>query len=139
MCVRIVLPGEGQGFKGKEDCTLALIRQIQVRGRKIILRAFQTTAGAALDIELFLQPVNIQLDIFFHDAPLRIVTNLTYKYITKCPKTTSQPRNVTATTKEMKQHFTRLSPFYKQKLYFTAICHHNLKNLECRILFPTLP
>ncbi len=92
-----------------------------------------------MDIELFLRPVNLQLDKFLHDAFFRIVTNSTYKHITKCRRTPSQASNLGATTKETQQHFTRLSPFHKLEICFTAIYHHNLKTLERRIPFPTLP
>ncbi len=92
-----------------------------------------------MDIELFLRPVNLQLDIFLHDALLRIVTGPTYKYITKFRRTPSQPSNPGATTKETQQHFMRLSPFHKLEIRFTAIYRHNLKTLERRITFPTLP
>lgn len=41
----------------------------------IISGAFETTAGAALDVELFLRPVNLQLDIFLYDALLRLISS----------------------------------------------------------------
>lgn len=44
-----------------------------------------------------------------------------------------------AQEKSFREHFTRLSPLHKLELRFTAIYHHNLKTLECRISFPTLP
>ena len=139
-CVSVwFVSSRGHRFKGKEDRTLALIRRIEAREEKIISRAFRRSAGAALDIDLFLRPVNLQLDIFLHDAFLRIVTGLTDKYITQCRRTSSQPSNLGATTKETQQHFTRLSPFHKLEIRFTAIYHHNLKTLERRIPFPTLP
>ena len=68
--------------KGKKDRTLSLIRRIQARVGKIISGAFRTSVGVALDIELFLRPVNLQLDIFLHDPLFRIFTGPTYKYIT---------------------------------------------------------
>ena len=83
--------------------------------------------------------MNLQLDIFSHDALLRIVTGHTYNYITQCRRTTFQPSNPGATTKETQQHFTRLSPLHKLEICFTAIYYHNLKTLERRISFPTLP
>lgn len=98
-----------------------------------------------MDIELFLRPVNLQLDIFLHDALLRIVTGPTYKYITKCRKTLSESNNPGTTSKKTQQHFTRLSPLHKLELRFTVIYHHNhhnyhnLQTLERRILFPILP
>lgn len=145
-CVSVwFVPSGGHAFKGKEDRTLALIRRIQARAWKIISGAFRTSAGAALDIELFLRPVNLQLDIFLHDALLRIVTGPTYKYITKCRKTLSESNNPGTTSKKAQQHFTRLSPLHKLELRFTAIYHHNhhnhhnLQTLERRIPFPKLP
>ncbi len=125
-------------FKRKEDRTLALIRRVQARAGKIISGAFRSGAGKALDIELFLGPVNLQLDLFLHDALLRIVTGSTYKYITKCHRKPSQPSNPGATRKKTQQHFTRWSPLHKLELRFKAIYHHNLKTLECCIPFPTL-
>ncbi len=92
-----------------------------------------------MDIELFLRPVNLQLDIFLHDALLRIVTGPTYKYITKCRRTPSQHSNTGAIRKETQQHFTRLSPLHKLDICFTAIYHHNLKTFERRIPFLRLP
>ncbi len=139
-CVSVWYVSSGRhGFKGKEDRILALIRRIQARAEKIISEAFQTSAGAALNIEIFLLPINLQLDIFLHDALLRIGTGSTCKYITKCRRTTSQPSNQGATTKEKYQHFTRLSSLHKLEISFTAIYHHNLKTLERRMPFPTLP
>ncbi len=64
------------GFKGNKHHTLALIKRIQACTGKIILGAFQTSEGATLNIELFLRPVNFQLDIFLQDVLLRIVTAL---------------------------------------------------------------
>ncbi len=86
-CVLVwFVSSEGHGFKVKEDRTLALIRRIQARVEKIISGTFGLSAGAALDIELFLRSFNLQLAIFLHDVLLRIVTGPTYKYITKCRK-----------------------------------------------------
>ncbi len=139
-CVLVLfLSSGGHWFKKKEDRTLALIRRIQARVGKIIWGAFRTSAGAALNIELFLRPVNLQLDIFLHDALPRIVTGPTYKYITKYRRTPSQPSNSGATTKETQKHYTLLSSLHKLKIRFTAIYYHNLKTLERRIPFPTLP
>ena len=79
-CVLVWFVSSGEHwFKRKEDRTLALIRRINTRAGKIILGTFRTSTGAALDIELFLRPVNLQLDIFLHNALLRIVTGSTYK------------------------------------------------------------
>ncbi len=129
----------GHGFKGKKDRILALIGRIPARARKIISGVFRTSAGAALDIELFLQAVNLQLNIFLYDALLRIVTGPIYKYITKFRRTPFQPSNPGATTKETQQNFTRLSPLHKLEIRFTTIYHHNPKTLERRILSSTLP
>ena len=103
----------------------------------LISEAFRSSAGAALDIELFLRPVNLQLDIFLHDVLLRIVTGPIYKYITKCRRTPSQPSSPSATTKEIQQNFTRLSLLHKLEIRFTAIYYHNLNTLERRIPFST--
>ncbi len=139
-CVSVwFISSGGHGFKEKEDRTLAWIGRIQARGGKIISGAFRKSAEAALDIELFLRPVNLQLDIFLHDDFLCIVTGPTYKYITKCRWTPSQPSNSGTTTKETQQHVTRLSPLHKLEIRFTAIYHHNLKTLERRLPFSTLP
>ena len=135
----MIVPYGGHGFKGKEDRILALIRRIQARAGKIISRALRTSAGAVLDIEIFLRPVNLQLDIFLHDALLRIVASPAYNYITKCRKKPSQLSNPGANTKETQWYFTHLSPFHKLELRFTFIYYHNLKTLERRIPFPTLP
>ncbi len=137
-CVSVWFVSSGRHkFKGKEDSTLALMGRIQARAGKSYQERFKKLLKR-LEIELFLQPVNLHLDIFLHDALLRIVTGPIYKYITKCRRTPSQPSNLDANTKKIQQHFTRLSPVHKLKIRFTAIYHHNFQTLKRCIPFPTL-
>ncbi len=68
---------------------------------KIISRVFRTSLGEALDIELFLRPVNLQLDKFLHHVFLRIVTGPTYKYMTQCRKQPPKSLNLDAVPKQV--------------------------------------
>lgn len=54
------------------------MRKVQTRAGKIIAGALKTTSGSALDIELFLRPVNLQLDVFLNDALLRLISSPAY-------------------------------------------------------------
>ncbi len=138
-CISVWLVSSGEhGFKSKKDRTLAFIRRIQARAEKIIPGAFGTSAEAALDIELFLRSVNLQLDLFLHNAFLQIIIGPTYKYITQRRRTPSQLSNSGANTQETQQDFMRFSAFHKLKIRFTVIYYHNLKTLERCIPFPTL-
>lgn len=97
----------GQGKGGKEDRTLAPSPRGENHPRVISNKGWSSSRHWA-----FLRPANLQLDIFLHNALLRIVTSSTYKHITKCSKTSSRPNKPTATKNEIKQHFTCLNPMH---------------------------
>ena len=55
--------------------TLQKLNTIQQRAGAIIAEAFRTTAGSALDVELFLLPMKQQLEKATGDATARILTS----------------------------------------------------------------
>lgn len=110
--------------------TFNSVRSIQAGAGEIISGAFRTSSGAALRIDLFLQPVNLRNYIHSSTTPssgLSQVQHTTPTQLSNCHH------------KQNKQHFTRLSPLHKLELRFTAIYHQNLKTLERRIPFPPSP
>ena len=133
------VPSGGHGYKIKEQNTLKYMRKVQARAGKIIAGAFKTTAGAALDIELFLRPVNLQLDIFLNDALLRIVSSPAYPYVRSLRVQPSPPPQSNPSSQQTQAYFKRLSPLHKLELRFTAIYNKKLDSLEKRCPFPTTP
>lgn len=104
---------------------------IQARAGKIIAGAFKTTSSSALDVKLFLRPVNLQLDVFLYNALLRIASSPAYTYIKSF-------RNHSSVSPDNPQ-FKHLSPLHKLELRFSAVYKKDLDNLETRCLFPALP
>lgn len=108
-------------FKGKELRTLSLMKRIQSRAGNIISGAFRTSAGVALDVELFLRPINLQLDIFLNDALLRIITSPAYKYIISIRTVQSYPPHSEILQPQQRHQFARLNPLQKLELRFAAV------------------
>lgn len=94
----------GYGFEIEEENALKFMRKIQARAGRIIEGAFETTARSALDIELFLRPVNLQLDIFVSDAPLGLVSSPGYNYIKSFRGQASNPEYLNLTSKQIRSH-----------------------------------
>ena len=121
-CVSVwFVPSGGHGFKGKELRTLSLMKRIQSRAGNIISGAFRTSAGVALEVELFLRPINLQLDIFLDDALLRIITSPAYKYIISTRTVQSYPPHSKILQPQQRHQFTRLNPLQKLELRFAAV------------------
>lgn len=127
------VPSGGFGYKSKELKTLQIMRKIQSRAGKIISGAFKTTAGAALDVELYLRPIDLQLDIFLNNALLRLTSSPSCKHITSfCSQNLASQD-----PKQYRLYFAKLSPLKKLEIRFTAIYKKELANMELRNLFPT--
>lgn len=75
------VPNGGHGFKQKKDATIRFMKGIQARAAKIIVGAFKTASGATLDVELYLLPMQNQIDIALYDSLLCIITSPTYNLI----------------------------------------------------------
>lgn len=71
----------GYGFKQKKSVTIQFMRGIQTSAARILAGAFRTTLGAALDVELYLLPVQNEIEIAFYDSRFCIVISPTYGLI----------------------------------------------------------
>lgn len=75
------VPNGGHGFKQKIDATIRFMKGIQARAAKIIVGALKTTSGATLDVELYLLPMQNQIDVALYDSLLCIITSPTFNLI----------------------------------------------------------
>ena len=60
--VWLALGSEGSGIKTTQDKILQILTKIQKQAAALIAGAFWSTAGTALDIELFIPPIQQQLE-----------------------------------------------------------------------------
>src|SRR5438045_8219443 len=71
--VWLALGSAGSGVKTSQTKILQILTKIQKRAAALIAGAFQSTAGSALDIELFIPPVQQQLERLNSLALTRII------------------------------------------------------------------
>lgn len=74
-------PDSGHGTVMRQKRSLQKLTAIQCRAGAIIAGAFRTTAGSALDVELFLLPMKQQLEKAIGESLLRVITAPTYTLI----------------------------------------------------------
>ncbi len=82
-CSAWYVADRAQGTVIRRQRILQKLTAIQQRAGSIIAGAFQTTAGPALDVELFLLPMKQQLEKAAGDATARILTSPIYQELTE--------------------------------------------------------
>ena len=126
----------GFGYKTQQNQAIKTLKGVQKRAAQIIGGAFKTTAGAALDIELHLEPVDIVLEHHLTNAMLRTVANRTFDEITRIRlNTPSADPKLDARNPE----FVQLSPLRKLEISYQAICGQSLSKLEKRCAYVQPP
>ncbi|OJD17317.1 hypothetical protein ACJ73_08809 [Blastomyces percursus] len=63
-----------RGERGLTEKMRTTLDRIQREGARIVGRAYRAASGAALDVELFITPLRLQLEERAHDAALNILT-----------------------------------------------------------------
>lgn len=123
------VPNGGYGFKQREGAAVQFMRSVQARAAKIIAVAFRTTSGAALNVELYLLPVQNQMDIALYDFLLRIVTSPTYSLI-KCQRTLPNRILLPSQSQYQQSLYAQLSPLHKLEIRYSAVYNWDLSRLE---------
>ena len=120
-------PSGGFGYMTQQSQAIKTLKSVQKRAAQIIGGAFKTTAGAALDIELHLEPVDIVLEHHLTNTMLRTVANRTFDEITRIRlDTPSADPKLDARNPE----FVQISPLRKLETRYQAICGQSLSRLE---------
>ena len=132
------VPFGGHGFKQKQDATFTTMRGLQARAARIIAGAFKSTAGSALNVELFLLLIEQQLDKVIFNSFLRIKTSFRYEFIIS-HRTLSDRDLSPNMTQHQRSLYAQLSPLHKLKRRYASILDQSLTPLERHIPFPMAP
>ena len=130
------IPSGGFDYKTQQNQAILILKGVQKRAAQIIGGAFKTTAGAALDSELHLKPVDIVLKHHLTNTMLRTVANRTFDEITRIKlDTPSADPELDARNPE----FAQVSPLRKLEIRYQAICEQSRSKLERRCAYVEPP
>src|SRR5204863_9580893 len=98
----------GSGIKATQDKILQILTKIQKRAAALIAGAFRTTAGTALDIELFIPPVQQQLERLNGFALTRIMGSPVEPRIKESRTHQNRPCNLWSPLQRLQHQFTQI-------------------------------
>jgi len=98
----------GSGIKTSQTKILQILTKIQKRAAALIAGAFRSTAGTALDIELFIPPVQQQIEWLNGLALTRIMGSPVESRIMESRTHQNQPHKLWSPLQQLQQQFTQV-------------------------------